>query len=267
MLTRVITALVAGGATVTAVLLLDSLWVLWVVVAALEIAALEYARLGRAGGAGPGLLVLLVALPVLSVLWVLDGGSSPWAALAASPLIFALLGLLGRSDPKQSLVTLGWVSFGVAYLVLPAWSIYEIHSGGSEILLVLLLSVWANDAAALVVGSRFGRHKMAPRLSPNKTWEGSVAGLAAGVAVGIGGLLVAGRVDTVGWRLCALYVIVAAAAQAGDLVESLLKRAVDVKDSGALLPGHGGMLDRLDAILVAAPVFYALTWFFAPIPS
>jgi phosphatidate cytidylyltransferase len=127
--------------------------------------------------------------------------------------------------------------------------------------------VWAGDIAALYIGRAWGRHKMAPSLSPNKTWEGalgSLAGslLAAGVLLGLAHLF-ATQWDKVWlsypedlWYWLGLAVLVNVAAQVGDLAESALKRSAGVKDSGSLLPGHGGVLDRIDALLLAAPVLW-----------
>ena len=131
----------------------------------------------------------------------------------------------------------------------------------------LLCVVWAGDIAALYVGRAWGKRKLAPTLSPNKTWEGAVGSVA-------GSLLVTGALfwlatflaqwnfvklsfaDEVWWYWLVMAVLVNVAAQVGDLAESALKRSAGVKDSGTLLPGHGGMLDRIDALLLAAPVLW-----------
>ena len=111
------------------------------------------------------------------------------------------------------------------------------------------------------MGSRLGRHKMAPRVSPNKSWEGAAAGFATGVVATLAWS--AWRLGEVRPGLLAVGAATAVAAQLGDLFESLLKRAVNTKDSGALLPGHGGMLDRIDALLFASPVLLAGLWLIA----
>ena len=139
-----------------------------------------------------------------------------------------------------------------------------------------LVVSWIGDTGAYYVGRRWGRHKLAPRISPKKTWEGAAASLAA--SVGVGWLLFA-HAEAISsallsWGLIVrrdglfgletpamgpvilLTIVLNIAAQLGDLVESLIKRGADVKDSGALLPGHGGMLDRIDALLFAAPVLW-----------
>ena len=150
---------------------------------------------------------------------------------------------------------------------------------GAFFLLYLLLVVWAGDIFAYFVGKSIGRHLMATRISPKKTWEGAVASLVASVAVGVllfryamplsSAMLRSGLIERkdgmFGLEQPALGPIVLLtialniAAQLGDLVESLIKRGAGVKDSGAILPGHGGMLDRIDALLFAAPVL----WYYA----
>jgi len=150
---------------------------------------------------------------------------------------------------------------------------------GAFWLLYLLLVVWSGDIFAYFVGKSVGRHPMAPRISPKKTWEGAAASLVASLIIGsllftyalpissfllrLGliqrrdGLFGLERPEL--WPIILLTVALNVAAQLGDLVESLIKRGAGVKDSGNILPGHGGMLDRIDALLFAAPVL----WFYA----
>lgn len=139
---------------------------------------------------------------------------------------------------------------------------------GTALLLFLFLCVWCGDIAALYVGKAFGRRKLAPALSPNKTWEGSIASVAGSIAFGMGLVSLGNwfsahnspftRLHTAWpwWQFLLLAILLNVAAQVGDLAESALKRGVDVKDSGTLLPGHGGVLDRIDALLFAAPVLW-----------
>jgi phosphatidate cytidylyltransferase len=129
-----------------------------------------------------------------------------------------------------------------------------------------MVCVWAGDIAALYVGRAFGRHKLAPRLSPGKTWEGSIASIlgsiaAVGIVLWISELLVVRgnlllHISEPIWQTLLLAAIVNVAAQLGDLLESAVKRGAGVKDSGNMLPGHGGILDRIDALLVATPVLW-----------
>jgi phosphatidate cytidylyltransferase len=132
--------------------------------------------------------------------------------------------------------------------------------------LFLLCVVWAGDTVAMYVGRSLGRHKLAPRLSPGKTWEGAVGSLAGSLLVTAGLIALANQLvrreililayPGPAWTWLLLAVLVNIAAQAGDLAESALKRSAGVKDSGTLLPGHGGILDRIDALLIAAPVLW-----------
>jgi phosphatidate cytidylyltransferase len=127
----------------------------------------------------------------------------------------------------------------------------------SDVVLTLLAVVWVGDSAAYFGGRALGRHKLAPEISPNKTVEGSVAGLMGSVAAGIAmGTWLLGLSAAF---MAGISLVAGIAGQIGDLAESALKRSAGVKDSSTLLPGHGGMLDRLDSLMFAAPVFY---WFF-----
>ncbi|TWI04916.1 phosphatidate cytidylyltransferase [Luteimonas cucumeris] len=143
--------------------------------------------------------------------------------------------------------------------VVPAWCalalIHAAQPNGHRWLLVALVIVWVADSGAYFVGRRFGKHKLSPRISPNKTVEGLLGGLVAGIAVGVLGGMFAGA-DTGQLPLVAAVALLTVGASViGDLYESLLKRHVGVKDSGNVIPGHGGILDRIDGVLAALPVF------------
>lgn len=155
--------------------------------------------------------------------------------------------------------------FGVLYLGwLPAHFVMlrGIDPAGPGLLTLLLGAVALSDSGAMYIGSRYGRHKLAPKTSPNKSWEGAVAGLGGGIAAGficLGLRLAfgcAGFPDRGVLWYAATGAALAVAGQIGDLVESLLKRDAGVKDSGFVFPGHGGVLDRCDGYLFAGPVLY-----------
>jgi phosphatidate cytidylyltransferase len=121
-------------------------------------------------------------------------------------------------------------------------------------ILVLLSIIWAGDSAAYYGGRALGKHKLAPAISPGKTVEGAIAGMLASVAAGI--LMGLWLLEESATNLFMVAILSALAGQVGDLVESAVKRSAGVKDSSALLPGHGGILDRLDSLIFAAPVFH-----------
>ena len=141
------------------------------------------------------------------------------------------------------------------------WLLRMETAHGAAWLFLVLGATWAGDSAAFFVGSRFGRRRFCPNLSPNKTWAGAVGGLAGSLAGGLLSLpLFAGEVSA--GFIAATSLAVGLSGQLGDLFESLWKRAKGVKDSGNLIPGHGGILDRIDSLLIGIPVGYHIvrTW-------
>jgi phosphatidate cytidylyltransferase len=259
---RLATGVLGIALSLAAVLLLPGPWFFLVCLTAVELAALEFVRLARRWTPGGPLFWLVLSLPLGSA--VLYLGRIPGARPLDSPHLVAVglfvsflpatLALLSRTPVKEALVSASLLAFGTLYFVVPLISLYDLRQRDHWLLILLLAVVWLGDSAAYYVGSTLGRHKLAPVVSPNKTWEGAVAGLAAGILVALGWSL--WRLGEVRLEIVAAAGSAAIAGQIGDLVESSMKRGAGVKDSGSLLPGHGGMLDRLDALLFAAPVFY-----------
>jgi phosphatidate cytidylyltransferase len=173
-----------------------------------------------------------------------------------------------RSPLERVLPDTAFSVFGLLYVGLPMSTLYLLSAqdNGPSLLVFLLLVVWAGDIAALYVGRSLGRWMLAKRLSPNKTWEGSIASVAASVGIAallvwLGGMLTARSLEYLSYpgtyvHWMGLAVLLNIAGQVGDLAESAIKRAAGAKDSGKLLPGHGGFLDRIDALLLAAPVLW-----------
>ena len=186
-------------------------------------------------------------------------GGLPWMVgglLTAFPLAFALKGIsASRQSPTASIsaTVMGavWVGSGLGLFLL----LRDLHRG-RLVAFAALLAVWAGDTLAYLSGRLLGRHRMAPNTSPGKTWEGFVFGTAATIFVAFVSLYDARRTYLSIGEAVALGAVIAVAAPLGDLFESMLKRDAGVKDTGRLLGGHGGMLDRLDAILFAAPAAY-----------
>jgi len=229
-----------------------------------------------------GLLFLLLAAstigetPQLSALKFLVGLGF---ACALAPFLFLTI-TMRRAQMSSAYPAAAASVFAFAYIALPMAMLVQLRQqvAGAFWLLYLLLVVWAGDIFAYFVGRSLGRHLMAPSISPKKTWEGAAASIAASLLVGSllfsnalpisSFLLRVGLIDRRDglfglekpemWPIILLTVVLNIAAQLGDLVESLIKRGAGVKDSGTILPGHGGMLDRIDALLFAAPIL----WFY-----
>jgi len=230
-----------------------------------------------------GLFFLFLAMnpghetPLLST--AVFAGSVAFAAVI-SPFVFLVIGML-RNNLSSAFPAAMVSAFSFAYVALPLGLLVQIREqvSGAFLLLYLLLLVWAGDIFAYFVGRSLGRHLMSPRISPRKTWEGTLASMIASLVVGMllykyalpisSALLNAHLIEKRDglfalekpplWPILLLSAAINVAAQFGDLVESLIKRGAGVKDSGTLLPGHGGMLDRVDALLFAAPVL----WYYA----
>lgn len=226
----------------------------WIFLAVLAAAALlsyrEYDHIAAAHGFGaPGPMGYGFGLLLLAM------RSEAWMALVAAALVglaLAMRGDLAKTLPRAALLALG-----VAY-VFGCWRCAMPLHGASHghWLMFALLVNWVGDGGAYYVGKALGRHKMAPRVSPQKSWEGAAASVATSVLIGGGYLM---RFVGIGAPLAIAFAVTAnAAGQLGDLAESAMKRGAGVKDSGAMLPGHGGFLDRVDSTLFALPAVYAL---------
>jgi phosphatidate cytidylyltransferase len=187
-------------------------------------------------------------------------GGIPWMTAGFLSTIALAFMLKGISDTRQSVTVAigttvlgaGWIGLGLAHTVL----LRGIPEHGRLAVFTVLLTVFAADAAAYLTGLALGRHKLAPVLSPGKTWEGLVGGTVVAILIPFFALYHQDFL-TVGEAL-ALGVVLAAVAPLGDLFESALKRDMNVKDTGRLLAGHGGMLDRIDALLFASIASYYL---------
>ncbi len=185
----------------------------------------------------------------------------PVGALLISSAV-ASLALLGRTPVRESLPAIGTFSFGIPYIALPIAALSHLQRRDPWLVFLLFAIVWLGDSAAYYLGSLFGRHKLAPTVSPNKSWEGAVASLlASAAAAATWSYFYLGRIDI---GIVLLGFVVNLAAQLGDLVESMLKRGAGIKDSGNVLPGHGGMFDRADSLLFAAPALWLGLWWLGP---
>jgi phosphatidate cytidylyltransferase len=198
-----------------------------------------------------GLVATLLGLQLGGIDWMLGG---LLATFALAFVVYGLGGVRQSATTSFAITVLGvaWVGAGLGCLLL----IRDIPEFGFWAVMAVLFTVFAADTGAFFVGRTLGRHRMAPAISPKKSWEGFVGGVAAAVGMSFV-ILYKDRDDflTIPESLV-LGLVIALAAVLGDLFESAVKRDLDVKDSGRLLGGHGGMLDRLDSLLWAGPAAY-----------
>jgi phosphatidate cytidylyltransferase len=264
-MTHLVQRLAVAAVALPVVLLLVWLggwWLFAVAVAGAVLALHEYAALVRP--LRP--LVLAGYVGVVAMLVAATVGGSTWllgAVLLGLLSAFVLHTLARTRHPATVAIgstVLGavWVGLGIGHVIL----IRDLPDEGEVAVLTVLLAVWASDTLAFFAGRLVGRHKLAPVMSPRKTWEGFVAGTAAAVAVAFFALYEDRETFLTIWQALVLGGVIAVAGVLGDLFESAIKRDMEVKDTGRLLAAHGGVLDRVDSLLFAAPAaFYTILAF------
>lgn len=245
---RALTAALLGPAAL-ACMWLGANW--WTALMALCMAGLSWEWVKLCGGSTRRLPGFVVPLAVLAAGLATVVGHTPLALLL---LVVGAAGA-GRLATRRSVPPV-WLGFGVLYVGIAGIALIELRhddAAGRANVIFLFLVVWASDIGAYAAGRALGGPKLWPAVSPNKTWAGSLGGLMAAVLVG---LAAAATLAPGGWapRIVAVAAILAVFTQGGDLLESWIKRHFGVKDSSGLIPGHGGLLDRLDGVLAAAPV-------------
>ena len=256
-------AVVAVGLpAVLALVWLGGWWLCGLAAAAAVLALHEYAALVRP--LRP--LVLAAYLGAIAMLLAARLGGLTWllGSVLLTLLVAFFLQILATTRPPATVAigstVLGavWIGLGLAHVIL----LRDLPGDGVLAVLTVLLAVWAADTLAFFAGRTLGKHKLAPATSPAKTWEGFVAGTAAAVAVAFFALYEDRDTFLNIWQSLIFGGVLAVSGAAGDLFESALKRDMHVKDTGRLLAGHGGVLDRIDSLLYAAPAgFYAILAF------
>lgn len=257
---RVITSLVFIPVLVAAVWF-GNLWLSIVVAGFALLGAFEFYRLASLAGWQPFTLLglVFVLLFIFNAYW---GDMQTTSLLISGAVIISLVKILWRGDKGKAFTNWAWTIGGVFYI---GWTMSHfillrgLEDGRSWVLVVLLIT-FASDTSAFFVGRTWGRKRMAPAISPGKTWEGAVGGIIGaiiamvildpllGLNKGYGGLIILGF-------------LISVFAQLGDLAESMLKRTAGVKEAGKLIPGHGGILDRLDSLIFTVVlVYYYIVW-------
>ncbi|MCC7241404.1 MAG: phosphatidate cytidylyltransferase [Acidobacteria bacterium] len=254
-MTRVLSGAAMAGVAVALIWFLTPVALLVVALVVAALAFVEYARIVNAIGATvPWWTSLAATLGACAMV------PFPWVSVEVV-IVVGLIGMAANvlASDRVGPPTLADTAAAVlapVYIGLPLGALVAIAAlAGREAVLVLMGTVAASDTAQYYTGRLFGRHPLAPLRSPKKTIEGALGGFVVAPAV----LVAAGSAWLPGltpWRLVVLGVLIVTAGIIGDLFESMLKRAAGMKDSGHLIPGHGGVLDRIDALLFAAPVFY-----------
>jgi phosphatidate cytidylyltransferase len=262
LLQRTLTALVLAPLVILLILLSSTAVFALIAAAAFLVALWEWAQLSGLKNQSARIGLLVAATIVFALLWYGHAGITTsllliagvaWWLLACLWLRHFAFGAAPTAENRALKLLAG------AFVLFPAWiALVSIHArepyGHSWTLLALVI-VWAADIGAYFSGRTFGKRKLAPQISPGKTWAGAYGALVAGVVVTLlgGWLLDVRGVQLLGLALLALLTV--AASIVGDLIESLMKRHAQVKDSGTIIPGHGGLMDRLDSVFAALPVF------------
>ncbi len=259
---RVVTSLILAPLVIAGVLLLPTQLLALLLAAVVAVGAREWAILsgirGRAGQVGYSLTLLAI---MLGVLYLLPEQGYLWMIVLSVFWWTTALVRLSRFQGGEE-KTIGFEPLraleGAAVLV-PAWlalvMLHQRQDGGPVLLLFLLILIWSADVGAYFAGHRWGRHKLAPRVSPGKTREGVYGAMASALLCGVFLVWWLGTGLGQAPLVLLLCLVTMLYSVVGDLFESLLKRRRGLKDSGTLLPGHGGMLDRIDSLTAAAPVF------------
>ena len=277
MTTRIVTGLVFAVFFLTLLWHGDRPWAAWTYLALMAVGALggvrELSLMARVRGFQPSLVAgLIVAWACLAHFFLATGDADPlplWAVLAGGMLVIHVGALffdpkLEEALPSQAITWMGALALGLGLgFQLKLFLLQgDLPKTGSRFVLALFIITWFGDTAAYFVGSFLGKHKLAPRVSPKKSWEGAAGNLAGNLA---GAFLMVATVcpDWTWVDAVVLGLLMGVAGQLGDLVESTWKRSAGVKDScvGVAIPGHGGILDRVDSLIFAAPVLYAYAHF------
>ena len=231
----------------------------------------EFTRLTKNKDSNPN-----TAAGLISIFLLVSNAYFQFISFEILLLLISLLLLITElfRNKKSPIINLGSTFFGIFYLGLFFTSIIwlreyfgnselEYYKGGS-LIISILMGIWVCDSAAFFLGTAFGKHKLFPRVSPNKSWEGAIAGFIFSlISMSTAYFLI---LDFMSWTdIIIIGIIIGIAGQLGDLIESLLKRDSGIKDTSTLIPGHGGMFDRFDSLLLTVPTVYIYLFYFSSV--
>lgn len=249
LIARILTGAILAG-VIAGAALFGSTWAIAAVLGLLWlVGAREWSRLAGFGPVGTAVFVVVTLALMAGFAWAGFGSAAAagavWSSLAATVLAVAAMVRFPRVFPTPLLACVGLLC------LLPSWvAAARLHAFSPALCLAAIVVIWGADVGAYAGGRTFGRHKLARRISPGKTWEGAVAGILTAVLVGF----VAAKLLGLPPELVGIAAAGAAVSVIGDLNVSLLKRHAGLKDSGSLLPGHGGVLDRIDGLTTGLPI-------------
>lgn len=275
MKTRIITAIISFLLLLT-LLILGGQALLLMVWAATILAMYEFFHAMEKGGKHPIKFVGYCATIMFPIFGIneffpkfYDANSNIiWGAIILVGVfeLYVMYGLCVLKSDNYTFDDVAHTVFSILYVCVPMFMILPIYYGdhGKLLIWILLIIAWGTDISAYFVGVFFGKHKIMPRLSPKKTWEGFFGGLAGStILMTVYGILISNRFETFDWWVYSILgLVLSLVAQFGDWFASSIKRKVNIKDFGNILPGHGGFIDRFDSIIFIIPLVYIFTIFF-----
>ncbi len=196
------------------------------------------------------------------IFWQLDLISFKFLLLGL-PLMFLLIVAELYRDKTNPIINIAITLSGLLYIIIPFSLLFSLafdtdFTYSPNLILGFFFVLWLNDTGAYLVGVKFGKNKLFPRISPNKSWEGSIGGAIFGLGMGYVNYILFPEISLTNWMVISAIIVLFGSL--GDLVESLFKRSLNIKDSSNILPGHGGFLDRFDGIFIAAPMVFIYTY-------
>ncbi len=258
---RIITAAILIPIVVSFIFLVNTNWFSALFALFVAIGAWEWAVLSKASDKMKYPYIIFIVLILLGI-FLLDNGLlyNSITLIGAIFWLFAIILVITYQKgcnllPRTSIL----IMLIGGLLLIPMWTsliiLKSFPENGASLIMLLMLLIWGADTAAYFAGKKWGKKKLAPRVSPGKTWEGTIAGVASSVIIALCYVIVLNKNLDDSLLFVALSIVTVIASVFGDLMESIVKREAGQKDSGRILPGHGGVMDRIDSLTAAGPVF------------